>query len=322
MRSKKSLFIVALLTMLVFVGMGVGVQAAEKRLIIATASTGGTWYPLGGGVANLISKYIPDTSASAKPSGASVENIRNVESGRVDLAIVMPDAAYFGYKGEADFKAQKKMENLRGLFATYPIDAYFYSVEGTGIKTLADLKGKKVAVGAAGSGTEVFNRMILEMYGITYDNMDEQFLSAPEATDALKDGTTDAAMYLLGTPAPTLMDLTTQRKAAFLSMEPDKIKAFCEKYPFYTASNIKAGTYKDQKADFTTVQYYGIFICNKDMDEKLAYDIMKAVFDHKAELDQIHVAFKDIKLETATKSIAIPLHPGAERFLKERGVIK
>jgi hypothetical protein len=273
-------------------------------------------------VANLITKYVPNTSASAKPSGASVENIRNVGTGRVDLAIVMPDAAYFAYKGEADFKAQQKWENLRGVFATYPIDAYFYSVEGTGIKTLADLKGKKVAVGAAGSGTEIFNRMVLEMYGINYGNIDEQFLSAPEATQALKDGTTHAAMYLLGTPAPTIMDLVTQRKTNFLSMEPDKIQTFCKRYPFYAPSNIKAGTYKDQKTDFSTVQYYGIFICNKDMDEKLVYDIVKAVFDHKAELAQIHVAFKDIKLETATKSIAIPLHPGAERFFRERGVIK
>lgn len=326
MKSRKGFCIVALLVMatIVLAGMGTGQEAAaaEKRLIIATASTGGTWYPLGGGVANLITKYIPNTSASAKPSGASVENIRNVGTGRVDLALSQPDAAYFAYKGEGDFKGQKPWENIRGVFATYPIDAYFYSVDGTGIKTLADLKGKKVAVGAAGSGTEIFNRMTLEMYGINYGNIDEQFLSAPEATQALKDGTTHAAMYLLGTPAPTIMDLVTQRKTNFLSMEPDKIQTFCKKYPFYAPSNIKAGTYKDQKTDFTTVQYYGIFICNKDMDEKLVYDILKAVFDHKAELAQIHVAFKDIKLETATKSIAIPLHPGAERFFKERGVIK
>lgn len=322
MRNRKSRFIVALLVAVFFLVTGTAVQAAEKRLVIATASTGGTWYPLGGGVANLISKYIPNTSATAKPSGASVENIRNVGTGRVDLAIVMPDAAYFAYRGEADFKAQQKWENLRGLFATFPIDAYFYSVEGTGIKTITDLKGKKVAVGAAGSGTEVLNRMVLDMYGITYDHIDEQFLSAPEATQALQDGTTHAAMYLLGTPAPTLMDLTTQRKVTFLSLEPDKIQAFCKKYPFYTPSNIKAGTYKNQKTDFATIQYYGIFICNKDMDEKLVYDIMKVVFDRKAELDQIHVSFKDIKLETATRSISIPLHPGAERFLKERGVIK
>lgn len=297
-------------------------QGAEKRLVIATASTGGTWYPLGGGVANIISKYIPNTSASAKPSGASVENIRNVGSGRVDLAIVMPDAAYFAFRGEADFKADKKYDNLRALFATYPIEAYFYTVDKTGIKTFSDLKGKKVAVGAAGSGTEVFNRMVLEMYGITYDHIKPQFLSAPEATEALKDGTVDAAMYLLGTPAPTIMELATQRKVVFISMEPDKVKAFCEKYPFYAPATVKAGTYKDQTEDFRTVNYYGIFICNKDMDEKLAYDIVKAVFDHKDELDQIHVAFKDIKLENATKSIAIPFHPGAEKFFREKGVIK
>jgi len=310
----------------VFVGallLGPGAcWGAEKRLVIATASTGGTWYPLGGGVANIISKYVANTSASAKPSGASVENIRNVGGGRVDLAIVMPDAAYFAFKGEADFKAEKKYDNLRALFATYPIEAYFYTVEKTGIKTFSDLKGKKVAVGAAGSGTEVFNRMVLEMYGITYDHIKPQFLSAPEATEALKDGTVDAAMYLLGTPAPTLMELATQRKIVFISMEPEKAKAFCEKYPFYSQVTVKAGTYKDQTQDFNTLNYYGIFICNKDMEEKLAYDIMKAVFEHKEELDQIHVAFKDIKLQNATKSIAIPLHPGAEKFLKEKGVIK
>jgi TRAP transporter TAXI family solute receptor len=297
-------------------------SAAEKRLVIATASTGGTWYPLGGGVASIISKYVPNVSASAKPSGASVENIRNVGTGRVDLAIVMPDAAYFAFRGEADFKADKKYDNLRALFATYPIEAYFYTVESTGIKNFSDLKGKKVAVGAAGSGTEVFNRMVLELYGITYEHIKPQFLSAPEATEALKDGTVDAAMYLLGTPAPAIMELATQRKVVFISMEPEKVKAFCEKYPFYSPAKVKAGTYKDQAQDFHTVNYYGIFICNKDMDEKLAYDIVKAVFDHKEELDQIHVAFKDIKLENATKSVAIPFHPGAEKFLKEKGVIK
>jgi TRAP transporter TAXI family solute receptor len=145
MRNRNVVFIVVLLVA-VFAGIGIvtgmTASAAEKRLIIATASTGGTWYPLGGGVANLITKYVPNTSASAKPSGASVENIRNVGTGRVDLPFGMPDAAYFAYKGEADFKAQQKWENLRGVFATYPIDAYFYSVEGTGIKTRADVKGK------------------------------------------------------------------------------------------------------------------------------------------------------------------------------------
>lgn len=311
--------VIALLAALVAPAVSLG---AERRLVIATASTGGTWYPLGGGVANLITKYIPNTSATAKPSGASVENIRNVGAGRVDLAIVMPDAAYFAFKGEADFKADKKYDNLRALFATYPIEAYFYTVEKTGIKSFSDLKGRKVAVGAAGSGTEVFNRMVLEMHGLTYEHIKPQFLSAPEATEALKDGTVDAAMYLLGTPAPTLMELATQRKIVFINLEPDKAKAFCEKYPFYSPTTVKAGTYKDQSSDFHTVNYYGIFICNKDMEERLAYDILKAVFEHKDELDQIHVAFKDIKLQDAAKSVAIPFHPGAERFLREKGVIK
>ncbi len=300
---------------------GFGTAVAENRLVIATASTGGTWYPLGGGIANLINQYVPDTSASAKPSGASVENIRTVGKGRVDLAIVMPDAAYSAYNGDGDFRAETKYDNLRGLFSTYPIDEYLYAVKGSGLEKLEDLKGKRVAVGAAGSGTEVLSRMILETYGMTYEDLDERFLSAPEATEALKDGTIDAALYLLGTPAPTLMDLVTQREIQFLSMGTERAKKFCEDHPTYAPVTIPAGTYAGQTEDFTTIQYYGIFIVNQDMSEQMAYDITKAVFDHLDELSKIHKAFQAIKLESATKSIAIPLHPGAEKYFREKGVL-
>ncbi len=300
----------------------VGSVAAENRLIIATASTGGTWYPLGGGIANLIMQYVPDTSASAKPSGASIENIRNVGKKRVDLAIVQPDAALSAYRGEETFRAQREYTDLRGLFSTYPIDCYFYTVEDSGINSFRDLKGKTVAVGAAGSGTEVLNRMLLEDYGITYDDIEERFLSAPEATEALKDGTIDAAMYLLGTPAPTLMDLSTQRNIKFLSIDEDILKEFVKDHPTYEPTVIKAGTYKNQDKDFRTIQYYGIFVAHADMDEQLAYDITKAVYDHLPELARIHVAFKKIGPETAVKSIAIPLHPGAEKYFREKGIIK
>jgi uncharacterized protein len=157
---------------------------------------------------------------------------------------------------------------------------------------------------------------------MTYDDINEKFLSAPEANEAMKDGTIDAAMYLLGTPAPTLMDLTTQRKLRYLSMEPAEVDEFIKKYPYYEPATVKAGTYKDQAKDFTTMAYYGVFIANNQMSDKLAYDIVKSVFDHLDELGQIHTSFKDISLNNALKSIAIPLHPGAEKFYRERGLIK
>ncbi len=308
---------------LVVVAMAVAAPAADKRLSIGTASTGGTWYPLGGGVANIINKYIPGYYASAHPSGASIENIRAVMSGRDDLALSMPDAAYYAYKGMGAFKGKPQKE-LRALFATYPVDIQIIVLADSPIKKISDIKGKnlKVAVGAPGSGTEKMAQYVLKAYGITYDDIDEQFLSATESTAALKDGTIDVAIMTLGTPAPTIMDLCSHRKIRFLDIEPEVAKKINRAFPAYFPRTIPAGTYKGMTKPHHTLAWMGIFIVNAKMPKKLAYDIVKAVFEHKAELDRIHKKFKLITVENAVKGIPIPMHPGAVKFFKEKGVLK
>ena len=300
-----------------------GATAADKRLAIGTASTGGSWYPLGGGVANVINKYIPGYYASAHPSGASIENIRAVMKGQDALALSMPDAALYAYEGKGPFKG-KPQKGLRGLFSTYPVDIQFYVLADSPVKTIADIKGKnlKVAVGAPGSGTEKMAQYVLKVYGITYDDIDEQFLSATETTAAMKDGNIDVGIVTLGTPAPTLMDLATQRQIRFLDIEPEVANKINKDFPAYFPRTIPAGTYKGMKKPHHTLAWMGLFVVNKDMPDKLAYDICKAVFDHKAELDKIHKKFTLITLESATNGMSIPLHPGALKFFKERGVIK
>lgn len=316
------LALVALLAMGLLIPAS-GAVAADQRLAIGTASTGGSWYPLGGGVANMINKYIKGYYASAHPSGASIENIRAVMKGQDALALSMPDAAFHAYSGQGAFKG-KPQKGLRGLFSTYPVDIQFYVLKSSPVKTIADIKGKnlKVAVGAPGSGTEKMAQYVLKVYDITYDDIDEQFLSATETTAAMKDGNIDVGIVTLGTPAPTLMDLATQREIRFLDIEPAVAAKINKAFPAYFPRTIPAGTYKNMDKPHHTLAWMGLFVVNEKMSEDLAYNILKAVFDHKPELDKIHAKFKLINLKTATSGMSVPLHPGSVKFFKERGVLK
>ncbi|MCJ8501068.1 TAXI family TRAP transporter solute-binding subunit [Desulfatitalea alkaliphila] len=309
------------LTLLLILGLGLQPAAADERIAIGTASTGGTWYPLGGGVANMINKYIEGYYAAAHPSGASIENIRAIVKKQDALALSMPDTAFQAYRGLEAFEG-KPVKELRGLLATYPIDIQFYTLAKSDIRTIKDLKGKKVAVGAPGSGTEAMARYVLNVYGLTYDDIDERFLSATETSEAIKDGNIDVGIVTLGTPAPTLMDLSSQRDIRFLDIEPDVAEAINKEFPAYFPTTIPAGTYTKQDKPHHTLSWMGLFVVHQDMSEQFAYDILRAVFDHKDELDKIHSQFKKITVENSVKGMSIPWHPGAEKFFKERGVLQ
>lgn len=313
--------VVSLMALALLACLAAPAPAADMRLAIGTASTGGTWYPLGGGVANMITKYVPGYQAAAHPSGASIENIRAVASGKDALALSMPDTAYHAYHGLEVF-AGKPVKDLRGLMATYPIDIQFFVRADGPIKAIKDLKGKKVAVGAPGSGTEAMARYVLKVYGLTYDDIDEQFLSATETAEALQDGNIDAGIVTLGTPAPALMDLATQRDIRFLDIEPEVGDKINKEFPAYFPRTIPAGTYKGQDKPHHTLAWMGLFVIDAKTSDQLAYDIVKAVFEHKEELDKIHAQFKGITLENAVKGMPIPWHPGAEKFFREKGVLK
>lgn len=317
---KRAIFLTMILLLTVILS---AVHAQEKRLVIGTASTGGTWYLLGGGVSGIINKHIKGVSSTAIPSGASIENIRAISKNRQDLALTMPDIAFYAFHGQEMFK-DGKVEDIRGLFSTYPIDIQIYVEEKSPIKTISDIKGKnpKVAVGPPGSGTEVMARYVLKEYGITYDDIQEQFLSHTEATAAMKDGNIEVGIVTLGTPAPTLVELTRFKKIRFLDIEPEVGERINKKFPAYFPRVIPAGTYPGMAKEHHTLGWMGFFIVHKDCTEDLAYNILKAVFDNKGELDAIHVMFKEITLANATKGMSVPLHPGAIRFFKERGVIK
>jgi len=314
-------FFVMSLMFCCLVGISSQAVAADERMAIGTASTGGTWYPLGGGVANIINSYVKGYYAAAHPSGASVENIRAVAKRQDAIALSMPDTAFYAYN-QMDAFANKPVKELRGLMSTYPIDIQFFALASSDIQTIKDLKGKKVAVGAPGSGTEAMARYVMNVFGLTYDDIEEQFLSATETTEALKDNNIDAGIVTLGTPAPALTDLATQRDIIFLNIEPEIAEKINKEFPAYFPTTIPAGTYKGQDKPHHTLSWMGIFVVHQDMDEKLVYDILTAIFDHKGDLDKIHAQFKNVKLENAVKGMPVPFHAGALKYFQEKGLIK
>lgn len=319
--SMKKLLIVGLAVivsafMLVGCGGSNGSSSNEKKsLNIATGGTAGTYYPIGGAMAEVLNKDIPGMNASAQSTGASVANINMLKDGSVDLAIVQNDITYYAVNGTEMFK-DKKVDNLRGIASLYPETCQFVTLESTGIKKISDLKGKRVAVGAAGSGAEANARQILEAYGITYNDIDVQYLSFGEGASALKDGNVDAAFLTAGFPTAAVQDIASQNPVRLLPVDSDKADALIAKYPFYTKTVVPAGTYAGFNEDVPTISVMAMLVANDKVDDKMGYDIAKAIFGNLDRIQASHAAAKQITKDSAMSGISLTMNAGAEKFLK------
>ena len=311
---KLSLLSLVLVSVIALVA-GCGGDSGKRFLNIATGGTAGTYYPIGGAMAELLNQNITGMNASAQSTGATVANINMLKDGQVELAIVQNDITYYAANGTEMFEG-KKVDNIRGIAALYPETCQVVTLESKGIKTIAGLKGKRVAVGAMGSGAEANARQILAAYGITYDDIDEQFLSFSEAASALKDGNVDAAFVTAGYPTAAVQDIASQNKVRLISMESDKIDELIKKYPFYTKSTVPAGTY-GMAAPVETVSVMAILVCSDKVNDSLGYDIAKALFTHLDRLQAAHSAAKAISKDGATKGMPVQMNAGAEKFFKE-----
>ena len=297
--------------------------AGDKTLLsIATSGTGGSWYPAGGAIASLINKYVPKAEASAHPSAASRENIRLINKKKTDLGMVMPDVAFFAQSGTNIYK-DKDPADIAGLFSFWGIDLLIIARAKTDIHTIKDLKGHKVAFGPPGSGSETMTKKILGEYGITYKDLKPQFLSAAEQARAMKDKTIDAAMYTIGTPASAFVDLATLTKCRLIPIEKNMMEKILKKYPYYSSSVIPANAYPQINTDTPALKWVGLVITHKDMDENLAYNIVKTIAkDHLDEFKQCHAKARSLTMENMVEGMSIPWHPGALKFWKETGLLK
>jgi TRAP transporter TAXI family solute receptor len=296
--------------------------AQNKAISIATGGTGGVYYPIGGGLANLLSKTIPGIQATAEVTGGSVDNLKLINSGGAELAFSMADAALDALNGQDKFKGTNVP--VRTLMVLYPNQMHVVTIEGTGIEKMADLKGKRVSTGSGGSATEVMAFRVIEAAGLDKDkDMKRERLGVAESVNALKDRKIDAFFWVGGLPTAAVTDLgATPGVKIKLIDHADLAAAMNKKYgDLYAASTIKAGIYPGQDKDNKNTVVWNILVSNASMSDEMAYKIVQIIVDHKADLVAVHQEAKSFSVENQIKTNSpIPWHPGAVKYFTEKGV--
>lgn len=288
-----------------------------SQLVIATGGTGGTYYPLGGGMADLITKNAGVT-ATAQTTGASAENMRLIRDKGADIAFTQSDIADYAAKGTNMFAQDGKIENFQVIGSLYNETIQIVVDPDSGINSVADLKGKRVSVGAPGSGTELNAQQILEAYGLTFDDLQLQRLSFADSAKAIQDGQLDAAFQTAGTPTAAITELAATSGVKIIPIDADKIDALIAKYPFYVKTTIPGNTYQTVAEEVTTVSVKATLVVRADLSEDLVYKVTKAIFDNTDKLG--HAKAKEIKVEEALAGVSLPIHPGAQKYFTEKGV--
>lgn len=301
------------LALLVLAG---GVAQAAQFVTVATGGTAGVYYPLGGALAEIFNQHVPGVNASVQATGASVANVNLLAQGQAELAFIQNDIAYYAVNGVEMFQG-RKVENLRGIATLYPEVIQLVALRQAGINSVADLKGKRVAVGDIGSGTELNARQILEAAGLTYRNLSARYLSFAEAAANLRDGHIDAAFVTAGIPTAAIQDIAVQKDVVIVPIGRELVERLKARYPFYTAVTIPAGTYRGVDRPVDTVAVKAMLVARADLPEDLVYNLTRAMFNNLQRLAQAHARGRDVSIQTARDGMSIPLHPGAARFYEE-----
>lgn len=286
-----------------------------KFISILTGGTGGTYYPLGGSFAEII-KDATGIDTNAETSGASAENMTTLKNGDGEIAFSQTDIASYATEGKLMFE-NKKVDNIKAIATLYPETIQIVTTVKSGIKSVEDLKGKKVSVGAPGSGTVANAEQILELHGMTFEDIKKQDLSFDESTQGIQDGTIDAAFVTAGTPTGAVEGLSATEDVVIVPIAEDKIDALIEKYPFYVEDEVPSGTYGLESA-ITTVAVQAMLVARSDLSEDLVYDITKAIFENLNKVT--HAKGKLIQVDKALNGVGIEVHPGAQKYFDEKGV--
>jgi TRAP transporter TAXI family solute receptor len=318
----KGLIFCALTAALFGGGLASNAGAQQVTIAIATGGTGGVYYPLGGGMANVLSKYVPGYAATARVTGGSVDNLKLIGTKQSEVALVMVDAALDALKGDDKFKGNPV--EVRTLMVLYPNRMHVVSIEGRGIEKMSDLKGKRVSTGSPGSATEVMAFRVIEAAGLDKDkDMKRERLGVAESTNAIKDGKIDAYFWVGGLPTAAVTDLgATPGTKIKLVDHADVVDKMNAKYGgIYTSGVIPAKTYPGQDKDNTITIVQNILVANASLPDKVAYDIVKTFIEKRDELVAVHGEAKSIELANQVpKNSPIPWHPGATKYFAEKGV--
>ncbi len=303
-------------------GLALSLCASAQNLSIATGGTGGVYYPMGGGIAAVLSKHVPGLQATAEVTGGSVDNLKLIASGKPYIAFSMTDAGQDAYRGEEKFKGHKVP--LRTLMVLYPNRMHVVTVEGRGISTMADLKGKRVSTGSPGSATEVMAFRVIEAAGLDKDrDLKRERLGVSESVNAVKDGKIDAFFWVGGLPTAGVTDLAnTPGTKLKLVDHADTVATMNKKYGnLYVEDSIPKDMYRGMDADNKQATVMNILVSHESMDDKTAYNIVKTIFDRRDDLIAVHKEAANFKLENQKASASpIPFHPGAAKYFAEKGI--
>ena len=292
---------------------------AKKDYILATGGTGGTYYPFGGAIANIWNTKIENMNVTAQATGASAENLRLINKGEAEYAIVQNDVMDYAYNG-TDLFAGEKLANIMTIGTLYPEVVQIAVSKDSGIKSIADFKGKRISVGDAGSGVEFNAKQIMEGYGLTFDDIKKSNLSFKESAEGIQNGTLDGCFVTAGVPNAALQELAFTAGLTLVPVDGEAAKKICEKYGYYTQTTIPGGTYKGTDDDTPALASKATLAVSSKLDEQTVYQMTKALFENLDELATAHAKGKEVSAKAAVTGVSVPFHPGAKKYFKEIGL--
>ena len=314
---KKRIVATALVCSMALAGLS-SVYAAES-LTLGTGGTTGTYYAVGGVMATVLNPLMENADLTVTSTGASKANIQLIDVEEADLAIVQNDVMYYAYTGTDLFEEEGAYETFSSVAGLYDETIQIVTCSDS-IASVADLKGKTVSVGDAGSGVEFNAKQILEAYDMTFDDINVVNASFGDSADSLKDGKIDAAFVVAGAPTTAVVDLATTKDVHLVQLDDEHIEKLQAEYDFYTKTTIPAGTYTGVDEDATTVSVRATLIASTEVSEDEVYELLKAMFDNKDDLVAGHAKFEFLNLEDAVAGISVPFHPGAVKYYEEQGI--
>ena len=306
------------LVLLLCLGMSVFARGAgeTERVRFATGGSAGVYFAFGSAAAGVLQERtgIPITVQS---TGASRANILLINQGEVEMALVQNDVMDYAFRGVNLFQSDGRITSFSSMAGVYPETCQIIASTGSGIRSVADLRGKSVSVGDAGSGVEFNAAQIMEAYGLTFNDINKKNLSFAASADALRDGRIDAFFVTSGTPTPAIVDLAMTREIVVVEVGGDNVSRLIQMYPFYSAVTIPAGTYRGQTSAIRTVAVKASFIVSNRLSEETVYQLTRGLFQYQPQIALAHFRGNDITPTNAVEGISVPFHPGAARYLRE-----
>jgi TRAP transporter TAXI family solute receptor len=296
-----------------------GAYAAEQELLsISTGGVSGVYYPLGGGIAQVVTNHVANVEMTAEASNASAANINLIAKEETDLALVQNDVAYWAVRGENMFGAP--VGNLRMIASLYPEHIQLVTLKNRDIKSFADLKGKRVGVGAPGSGTVADFEAILSALDVKMDELRPDYLDFTNVAERLQDGQIDAGVVVAGYPTSAIMSLAAQHEISLVNFSDEELQKMIDAFPYFRKDIVPADTYSGVSTSTSTPAVMAVLVCNANLSEELVYNITKAIFDNLPELEPVHAKARLISLEGAVDGASIAFHPGAAKYFAEKGM--